>query len=95
MAGRRRASADRAVDGTVRPTARATRSQEIKAKMLGRYAEAQTANQRLAVACDYVRSAAGFARRADPVRADHTLEEMVRRLLHAGGELLELGGKTR
>jgi hypothetical protein len=79
----------------VRPTGRANRAAQIKAKMLARYAEAQTPTQRLAVACDYVRSAAVFARRADSVWTDHTLEEMVRRLLHAGGELLEIGGRTR
>ena len=95
MAGRRRTRAERDPDGTVRPTRAATRATEIKSKMLRRYAEAQTATARLAVACDYVRSAAVFARRTDPVRADHTLEEMVRRLLHAGGELLEIGGAKR
>lgn len=95
MAGRRRTRADREADGTVHPTRATTRAQEIKSKMLARYSEAQTAAQRLAVACDYVRSAAAFARRTDPIRADHTLEEMVRRLLHAGGELLDIGRATR
>jgi hypothetical protein len=93
MAGRRRTRSARGVDGTVRASATTRRAEAIKAKMLGRYAEAQSAPERLAVACDYARSAAAFARRVDPIRTEHTLDEVVRRLLHAGGELLELGGR--
>jgi hypothetical protein len=90
MAGRRRTQGDRAADGTVRPTAGESRVQEVKAKMLARYAEAGDSHARLVVGFDFVRSAAAGARRTDPVRTDHLLEDLVRRLLRAGDELLQI-----
>lgn len=94
MAGRRRTHGARADDGGVRPTAAANRAQEIKEKMLARYAEARDSGARLAVAMDYVRSAAVGARRSDSVRTEHLLEELVRRALRTGDELLAITTRT-
>lgn len=90
MAGRRRTRGDRAADGSVRPTAAQSRAEEIKAKMLGRYAEAPDSPARLVVGFDFVRSAAAGARRVDPAHTDHLLDELVRRLLRTGDELLQI-----
>jgi hypothetical protein len=90
MAGRRRTHGARAADGSVRPSAGESRAQEVKTKMLARYAEARDPHGRLVVGFDYVRSAAAGARRTDPVRTEHLLEELVRRLLRTGDELLQI-----
>jgi hypothetical protein len=95
MAGRRRTAAERAPDGSVRPTVAQARAQYIQDKMLARFAVAQTPLKRAAVAVDYLRSAGAFAREADPVRTEHVLEEMVRRMLRAGEELRQIGVQKR
>jgi hypothetical protein len=71
------------------------RAEQIVFKMKGRFAGAATGAQRLAVASDYLRSAAKFATDVDEVRAEYTLDEMARRLLLAGGELVEIGRTKR
>jgi phosphoheptose isomerase len=90
MAGRRRTSGRRAEDGTVRPTAAAARAERINTKMLGRYAEAQSELERLAVALDYVRAAARSTARTEPGRTDQVVSGLVRALLRGGDELLQI-----
>ncbi len=90
MAGHRRTLGERSPDGSPPPTAAERGAAAVKVKLQARYAEASDARARVAVAVDYVRAAAARARRVDPTRTEHLLEEAVRRLLRTGDELLAI-----
>jgi hypothetical protein len=90
MAGYRRTRGGHAAEATGQTTVAEARRVRIEERMRARYAQAQNGAQRLAVMSDYVRAAASGAARADPVRTEHTLDELVRRLRRAGDELLRM-----
>jgi hypothetical protein len=88
MAGRRRSSGVRGVDGSVRARSATGRAQRIRDTMHTRYAQAATESARLAVAMDFVRSAAAASRTRQPVSTEQALSQLVRQLLRTGESLL-------
>ncbi|MGI9001973.1 MAG: helix-turn-helix domain-containing protein [Pseudonocardia sp.] len=78
----------RSGDPTVRPPSSTVRADRIHAKMLARYHATAGEAERLAVALDYVRSAAAAARSAD-VQTDPALSDLVRTVLRVGRSFLD------
>lgn len=86
MAGHRRARARRA-GAELEPTQRASRLTRRRERMAARFAQAGTAVERLTVAHDYLRGAAA-RRQPRHGRVEQLLDDLCRRLIAAGDQLL-------
>ena len=64
------------------------RPDRIRAKMMSLYAPTAAPAARVAVAKDYLLSAAKWLQRRDPARANQVLDAMARDLVRAGDTLL-------
>jgi hypothetical protein len=93
MSGRRRTHGRRGDDGRVRPTVSVERAARIHSSARLRYAAAQTARERLAVAMDYARAAAAAASRAG-VDVDAAVEDGTRSLFAIGDKLTKALAKS-